>query len=91
MFIYTKQIEEIEQLHKAYLDLRENTPEFQRDGEECKAYHAWYDAAYVFFSSVEVLRESKDYSIFKANASSGLEITTTSSVNNNEEQQGTLD
>lgn len=65
MSIYTKQIEEIEQLHKAYLDLRENTPEFQRDGEECKAYHAWYDAAYVFFSSVEVLCESKDYSILK--------------------------
>lgn len=65
MTIYKKQIEEIEQLHKAYLDLRENTPEFQRDGEECKAYHAWYDTAYVFFSSVEVLRESKDYSIFK--------------------------
>ena len=65
MTIYKKQIEEIEQLHKAYLDLRENTPEFQRDGEECKAYHAWYDAAYVFFNSLEILRESEDYNVFK--------------------------
>lgn len=38
-------IAEIERLHKSYLDLQENTPDMKRDGEECKAYHAWYDAA----------------------------------------------
>ena len=32
-------IAEIERLHKSYLDLRENTPNMKRDGEECKAYH----------------------------------------------------
>lgn len=38
-------IGEIEALHKAYIDLRENTPYMKRDGEERKAYHDWYDAA----------------------------------------------
>lgn len=61
---YSKQIAEIERLHQAYLDLRENTPEFKRDGEECKAYHAWYDAAYVFFNSVEALHKFEDYKKF---------------------------
>lgn len=60
-------IAEIERLHKSYLDLRENTPWQKRDGEECKAYHAWYDAAYVFFSSIDGLKGTDDFKIF-ANA-----------------------
>ena len=46
-------IEQIERLHQAYLDIRENTPQMERNGAESKAYHAWYDAAYVFFSSID--------------------------------------
>lgn len=57
-------IEQVERLHQEYLDLKENTPSMKRDGEECKAYHAWYDAAYVFFSSIDELQESKDYMVF---------------------------
>lgn len=57
-------IEEIEHLHQYYLSLRENTPEMKRDGEECKAYHAWYDAAYVFFSSLDDLKETDDFKTF---------------------------
>ncbi len=64
MHAYSKQIGEIEKLHQAYLDLRENTPEFQRDGEECKAFRAWYETAYVFFNSFEALLKSKDYDRF---------------------------
>ena len=65
MDTYSKQIENIERLHKAYLDLRNNTPMMKRDGEECKSYHAWYDAAYVFFNSVEAFHESDDYNRFR--------------------------
>lgn len=60
-------IEEIERFHKSYLDLRENTPDMKRDGEECKAYHAWYDTAYVFFSSIADLNGTDDFKTF-ANA-----------------------
>lgn len=60
-------IAEIERLHKSYLDLRENTPDMKRDGEECKAYHAWYDAVYVFFSSIAGLNGTDDFKTF-ANA-----------------------
>ena len=56
--------EEIERLHQAYLDIRENTPYMKRDGEECKAYHKWYDAAYVFFSSINELKGSNDFNTF---------------------------
>lgn len=63
----TANIAEIECLHKCYLDLRENTPWQKRDGEECKAYHAWYDAAYVFFSSIDGLKGTDDFKTF-ANA-----------------------
>lgn len=65
MNVYSKQIEEIERLHQTYIDLRENTPEFKRNGEERKAYLDWYDAAYVFFSSVEALHNSEDYKKFR--------------------------
>lgn len=61
---HTANIAEIERLHKTYLDLRENTPWQKRDGEECKAYHAWYDAAYVFFSSIDGLKGSDDFKTF---------------------------
>lgn len=57
-------IEEIENLNQRYLDLRENTPYIKRNGEECKAYHEWYDAAYVFFSSIERLHGLKDFETF---------------------------
>lgn len=57
-------IEQIERLHQAYLDLRENTPQMERNGAESKAYHAWYDAAYVFFSSIDGLQGLKDFMTF---------------------------
>lgn len=56
--------ERIESLHQKYLSLRENTPEWQRDGEECKAYHEWYDNAYVFFKSFSNLLDDPDYQVF---------------------------
>lgn len=57
-------IEQVERLHQAYSDLKENTPYMKRDGAECKAYHAWYDAAYALFSSIDELHVSKDYETF---------------------------
>ena len=57
-------IEQIERLHQAYLDIRENTPQMERNGAESKAYHAWYDAAYVFFSSIDGLQGLKEFMIF---------------------------
>lgn len=57
-------IAEIERLHQQYIDLREYTPEGKRDGEECKAYHKWYDAAYVFFSSLRELKDLDDFNTF---------------------------
>ena len=57
-------IEGIESLHQQYVELREHTPYMKRDGAECKAYHAWYDAAYVFFKSIKVLHDLDDYKTF---------------------------
>lgn len=57
-------IQQIECLHQAYLDIKENTPFMKRDGAECKAYHAWYDAAYVFFKSINALHDSDDFKTF---------------------------
>lgn len=57
-------IAEIERLHQKYINLKESTPFMKRDGAECKAYHAWYDAAYVFFNSIAVLHKSKDFTTF---------------------------
>ena len=54
----------IERLHQTYLDIRENTPDMKRNGDECKAYHAWYDAAYVFFSSIDGLQNANDFMTF---------------------------
>lgn len=65
------QIAEIEQLHRVYLDLKENTPDMKRDGAECKAYHAWYDAAYVFFKSIKGLHDSEDYKTFTSAEKAG--------------------
>ena len=56
--------ERIELLHKKYLSLRENTPWEKLDGEECKAYHEWYDSAYVYFKSLENLQNDPDFKIF---------------------------
>ena len=56
--------EQIENLHQVYLYLRENTPWEQRDGEECQAYHAWYDSAYVYFKSFDNLQNDPDYQIY---------------------------
>ena len=36
----------------------------KRDGEECKAYHNWYDKAYVFFKSVGSLQNDPDLQLF---------------------------
>lgn len=60
----TSTIKQVERLHQAYLDIKENTPDMKRDGAECKAYHAWYDAAYVLFSSIEGLKGSDDFKSF---------------------------
>lgn len=36
----------------------------KRDGEECKAYHKWYDSAYVYFKSYSRLQSDPDFQIF---------------------------
>lgn len=56
--------ERIEDLHQKYLTLRENTPMMKRDGEECKAYHKWYDSAYVYFKSFGQLQSDPDFLSF---------------------------
>lgn len=56
--------EQVEELHQKYLSLRENTPEVKRNGEECKAYHKWYDNAYVYFKSFEKLHSDPDFQTF---------------------------
>lgn len=56
--------EQIEKLHQRYLSLRENTPWRQRDGDECKAYHDWYDKAYVYFKSFGYLNNDPDFLTF---------------------------
>lgn len=56
--------EEIEHLHQSYLNLRDNTPYTKRNGNECQAYHAWYDAAYVFFSSIDEFKVLDDFKTF---------------------------
>ena len=56
--------EQIEALHQEYRSLRENTPMMQRDGEECKAYHKWYDSAYIYFKSFPSLRDDPDFKVF---------------------------
>lgn len=56
--------ERIENLHQRYLSLRENTPWGQRDGEECKAYHEWYDSAYVYFKSFDAVQNDPDFQTF---------------------------
>ena len=57
-------IERIEQMRQAYLDLKANTPYMRRDGAECEAYHAWYEAAYVLFSSIREFQDLKDFKTF---------------------------
>lgn len=56
--------ERIEDLHQKYLTLRENTPMMKRDGEECKAYHKWYNSAYVYFKSFGQLQSDPDFQSF---------------------------
>lgn len=56
--------ERIEELHQRYLSLRENTPLMKRNGEECRAYHEWYDNAYVYFKSFEYLQSDSDFQTF---------------------------
>jgi len=56
--------EQIEELHQRYLSLKENTLWQQRDGEECKAYHNWYDSAYVYFKSFGYLQDDPDFQTF---------------------------
>ena len=53
----------IEEFHQEYLSLKENTPWKHRDGEECKAYHKWYDSAYVYFKSFGSLKDDPDYQV----------------------------
>jgi len=56
--------EKIEELHQKYISLREKTHWKHRDGEECKAYHEWYDRAYVYFKTFDYLKDEPDYQIF---------------------------
>ncbi len=44
--------------------MRESTPYMHRNGEECKAYHKWYDSAYVYFKSFPSLRNNPDFQTF---------------------------
>ena len=62
--------EQIEDYHQKYLLLRENTPMMKRNGEECKAYHKWYDNAYVYFKSFDYLQNDPDFQTF-VNADKG--------------------
>ena len=36
----------------------------KRNGAECKAYHNWYDSAYVYFKSFASLKDDPDFQIF---------------------------
>ena len=36
----------------------------KRNGEECKAYHKWYDSAYVYFKSFPSLQNDADFQVF---------------------------
>ena len=56
--------EHIEELHQKYLILRETTPSAKRNGAECKAYHQWYDSAYVYFKSLRHLQDDPDFQLF---------------------------
>ena len=56
--------EQIEAFHEEYLSLKDNTPMMKRDGEECKAYHKWYDSAYVYFKSFPSLHDNTDFQVF---------------------------
>ena len=56
--------EQIDHLHQQYLYLKENTPQSNRDGEECRAYHKWYDSAYVYFKSFPFLQKDDDFRVF---------------------------
>lgn len=56
--------EQIEEFHQKYIYLRENTPEMQRDGEESRAYHKWYDNAYAYFKSFDSLQDDSDFRAF---------------------------
>lgn len=56
--------ERIEDLRQKYFALRENTPMMKRDGDECKAYHSWYDSAYVYFKSFSQLQTDPDFLVF---------------------------
>ena len=56
--------QQIEELHNKYVSLKENTPWEHRDGEECKAYHKWYNSAYVYFKSFGYLQNDSDFQIF---------------------------
>ena len=58
--------EQLEELHQRYISLRLNTPWRQRDGEECRAYHDWYDNAYVYFKSFDYLQSDPDFQIIKS-------------------------
>lgn len=54
----------IEELHQKYISLKENTPWKHRDGVECRAYHDWYDRAYVYFKTFDYLQNDPDFQIF---------------------------
>ena len=56
--------EQVKELLLEYLSLKENTPIMQRDGEECKAYHRWYDNAYAYFKSFDYLKNDPDFQLF---------------------------
>lgn len=59
-----KEREQIVELHSIYVSLKENTPWEKRDGDECKAYHDWYNKAYVYFKSFDYLQDDPDFRTF---------------------------
>lgn len=64
VYIRMTEYERIEDLHQKYISLKENTPWKHRDGEECRAYHSWYDAAYAYFKSLDFLLGDTDFDNF---------------------------
>lgn len=65
------EIQHIKSLEKEYNQLKNNTPFFSRDGEECRAFHAWYNAASVYFSQKSELKTMVEYQKFTNIEASG--------------------
>jgi len=61
-----EELENILNLESKYVSLRKNTPWESRDGDEVRAYHEWYDAAYRYFSRFSSIVKTEFYQTFEA-------------------------